>query len=510
MMKKVYFSSVYISHDEELIQLIKKQIKGEDYLLHISMLLHKFQLENEYVDSIYVYIPKINKIIKSQEYKAVKNIVSKNEYVWIDQSKKESIIPISIQDNIGSVKKRVFMYSKAIYDSETNEYIGQVAINMDERLVYYTCLDVINQSLNCKSEIIDYNNVIVSSENLSYLGTKFEDVYKDQYIKEISQYTIAPFTGYSFVSILNRQALTKEIASVRNIIIITAIIGMTIAILIAVVTTNKMYSRVQNLKNAMHNLSRGNLKERVVLKGKDEISELSNGFNKMACQMEELIEELVSERLLKKEAELEALQYQITPHFLYNTLNSIKCLAYIKEADEIGDILEVFIELLRSSISKNGAFISLKDEIHLIENYVLLHKFRFQGDIALESFIAPDVERYFVPRLILQPLVENSILHGLDSKIKNNKITIKAKKEKDNLILSIEDNGKGMSEEERKNLFKRKNFRKEKFNSIGISNIKDRIELYYCQKGSIEYKSHIGKGVEVIIKIPAMDNMENM
>ncbi|QUH30886.1 sensor histidine kinase [Vallitalea guaymasensis] len=502
IMRKMYYTSVEASCDLELIGLIREQYGGKDRLLAMNILLNKYKMSSDNIDSIYVYLPKNNKVVKSQEYKAVIDIDETKDYQWLSKINdfEQNFSPIYIEDDVGSVNKFLFTYSKPIKDPDTNEIIGEIAFNMDERIVYFSCLDSINSSLNITTEIVNKDNVVVSSELLSKLG---KEICLPSEASRHYQRIIAPFTGYSFVSDLNVEALTKDITDVRNYIIIAAVITMLISVCLALIMSNRLYVPVKNLKIAMRKLSEGDLTARATVSGNDEISILSSRFNNMANKMERLIDELVTEKLLKREAELEALQYQITPHFMYNTLNSIKCAAFLQEAYEIVDLLDAFIELLQSTISKKGAFITLEDELNLVSNYVLLQRFRYKDSFTVNYEIEPNVKELFVPRLILQPLVENSIYHGLDTKTDKNRIIIRATRTNDELILSVKDNGKGMTEIEKNNIFKRKKGKKEKFNCIGISNIKDRIKLYYGEYGSISYLSRIGEGTDVMIIIPA-------
>ncbi|GKX29311.1 hypothetical protein SH1V18_17910 [Vallitalea longa] len=508
IMRKMYYTCIEASCDKELIRLIREQNGGQDRLLAISILLNHYKISSDNIDSIYVYLPREKKIVISQEYKAVKNINTSNDYNWLRNTNNyiQNFSPIYIEDDIGSANKFLFTYKKPIKDPDTNELIGEIAFNMDERIVYFLCLDSINSSLNITTEIMNKDNKIVSSKLLSKLG---KEVCLEEYVnaKQYQKIT-APFTGYDFISVLDVNALTKDIVQIRNYIIIAAIITIIIAILLAFIMSNRLYAPVKNLKIAMRKLSEGDLKARAIITGNDEITILSRRFNNMADRMEKLIDELVTEKLLKKEAELEALQYQITPHFMYNTLNSIKCAAFLEEAYDIVDLLDAFIELLQSTISKKGAFITLEDELNLVKNYVLLQRFRYKDNFSVEYEIDNNVKTLYVPRLILQPLVENSIYHGLDTKTDKNRIIICASMTHDELVLSIEDNGKGMAEDVKKNIFKRQTSKKEKFNHIGITNIKDRINLYYGDYGNISYSSVLEKGTKVVIIIPATKDKE--
>lgn len=502
MMKQMYYATLDLCQDLELIELVKREMQGEDVNLELSSFLYRYRLDHENVDSLYVYIPKENVVVKSQEYKAVVRVVAEDSYEWLREvrGKASGFTPSIIIDEIGSAKKWVFMYSKPLIDPETGNYIGEVCLNMDERVVFYSCLDELYRYLNGEVVVLNQEQVIASSEEISNIGQYNGNGQGENDYEVIDM--VGPFTNYHIFAQLNFQSLTEDMRGIRNLIMLVAFISVVVTLIIAFLLTNKMYARVRGLKQAMSRLSQGDMRSRAVPKGNDEISELTHGFNHMAFRMESLIEEIINEKLLKKEAEIEALQYQITPHFMYNTLNSIKCAAYLNSDDDVGDLLEAFIELLQSSISKKGAFITLQEELDLVENYLMLQRYRLNTAFEVIYDIEEATRTALVPRLLIQPLIENSIFHGLNTKKGKSEIRIQAYLEESKLNLTVMDNGKGMSLETLEKVFEKKQSHKEKFNHIGICNIRERIHLYYGDKGLIRFESEEGKGVRVFIKIP--------
>ncbi len=496
MMKGIYYTVLEISLDEQLVNLIKNSDQDEETLLNISLLLHEYQLQNEKIDSIYVYLKNIDYVAKSEEYKAAKSEISARDIQWLQaiQDRTMTIYPVFLLDTIGAVPKRTISYSVPIIDKESGDILGEVCVNVDERVVFYTYLETLRRTDEYSTEIIDENNRVISAEDINHLN-EIENGQADLIL-------YSSFTNYRFASDINSAEVTATIADIRNKMILTAIIAVISAVFIGGMLTNKMYSRIYNLKLAMEHFSNGELSTRAKVKSYDEIGELSVGFNSMAGRVEDLIEELVSERYLKEKAELEALEYQITPHFMYNTLNSIRFAAFLKGEKETSELLYAFINLLQSSISKKGEIISLQDELTLVKNYVLLQQFRHKDNFEVEYHIDESVLNCVVPRLILQPLVENAIFHGLDIKAGKNKISITIEKNEDRLQLVVEDNGIGMTREEVENIFNSQKGEKEKFNRIGIPNIKQRIKLYYEDMGDMIYESEKGKGVKVKILIP--------
>lgn len=242
--------------------------------------------------------------------------------------------------------------------------------------------------------------------------------------------------------------------------------------------------------------------------GGDEIGRLSEEFNHMLDQIQELIAKVIEEERLKKDAELESLQYQITPHFMYNTLNSIKYAALLKGEHKIGGLIEDFIELLQASISKKGMFVALAEEIHLVENYMRLQSMRYEEEIMVSYQIPEEVQGYFVPRLMLQPLVENAILHGLELRNGKNQITIGSEVREGILILWVSDNGRGMTEDQIQRLLSKKEKKTSGLSGIGVSNVKERLELYYGKEGTLTYESS-RTGTRAEIRLPAYKEQDS-
>ncbi|MEL7657643.1 MAG: histidine kinase, partial [Bacillota bacterium] len=232
---------------------------------------------------------------------------------------------------------------------------------------------------------------------------------------------------------------------------------------------------------------------------------LSEGFNETVSHVEALIGELVNERMQKKEAELEALQYQITPHFMYNTLNSIKYAAILQKSDRIAEQLGAFIELLQVSINRQGAFLTVKEELRMVKNYVMLQQFRYMDSFDVKYYVDSETEDLYVPRLILQPLVENAILHGINHEKGSCFIEVSVTISNEKLELAVSDNGEGMSEEQVTELMSSnagKLTSKGHFSGIGIPNIRDRLHLYYGEQGTLCYYSAVGIGTNAVITLP--------
>lgn len=220
-------------------------------------------------------------------------------------------------------------------------------------------------------------------------------------------------------------------------------------------------------------------------------------------------------QILDKQTELTALQSQINPHFLYNTLESIRGQALIDDNVEIARMVEALSAFFRYSISRKGSLVTLRDEMANIENYMLIQRYRFNNRFSLEVIIDEEDEKaydFLIPRLIIQPVVENAIYHGLEEKLEGGKVTIEVIVTDQNLILTISDNGQGMDEEKLKELNARIQAddvdldegenQNQRNTGIALPNIHKRIQLLFGDEYGVNVYSTEGQGTDVEITIP--------
>lgn len=244
-------------------------------------------------------------------------------------------------------------------------------------------------------------------------------------------------------------------------------------------------------------------------------------------EIERIIEKYSSLRIRKnnaeifnKQTELTALQSQINPHFLYNTLDTIRGQAMFADDTEVADMIETLASFFRYSISRKGNLVTLRDELNNINNYMRIQQYRFRNRFSLDIIVDEEdtaAYDYYVPRLILQPIVENAIVHGLEDKMEGARIVIEVTVTED-LILTVSDNGKGMSLRELDKLNRRIHSRNMQLvdadnvetrnTGIALPNINKRIELLYGQRYGLNVYSSIGCGTDVEIVIPVMNHAE--
>lgn len=284
-----------------------------------------------------------------------------------------------------------------------------------------------------------------------------------------------------------------------GIIIIAIII---IAVCISVFFVARMTAQITVLKNKMQEVSKGDLAVQYQIKENDEIGEMGKTFNKMVYRISELMDKIAIEEKEKRKNEMAFLQAQINPHFISNVLNNVVWMAKIQHADNLVPVVNSLNALLRAVMHQDKDLICLRDELEYVDNYLNIIEYSGSFDFLTERNIDENALALYIPRFILQPIIENVIYHGLPTNLsKQGKITIDVHV-KDNLQIMIGDNGEGMSEEEIKSILNQKKKDKKSFNGIGVANVNERIKLYFGENYGLQYESKSGEYTRCIFILP--------
>lgn len=437
--------------------------------------------------------------------------------------KKNLIIPTHPQMEVISEgkSKEVFGYISGIKDLETQKSIGFLFFEIDIN-VFDTLLQSIATDDRSQLVIIDNNKTVIYHTLPEYISTQYRTSYVSEMLdkkrgflsnegrngEEIINFHTSANTGWTVLSVMPSDILYSRINTFELALIFTIALCIISAIVIAILMSSTLTEPISLLKSKMKLAESGDFDTQIKVKSKDEIGELSLSFNKMLAHIKQLIQRVYQTEIVRKEAELSALQAQINPHFLYNTLQIMDIMAEEKGADEISGACQSLAKIFRYSISKGKEMVSLEEEIVHVKNYVFIQRLRLGEKLSVEYHISESLLKYEVIKLILQPLVENAIIHGIEKDGKNCVIRLSATLTDDNLILTVEDNGIGMTAEElmklQFSLYQETEEEKPKrHGGIALKNVNDRIKLYHSDKYGMSIQSKKHKGTKVTLILPA-------
>lgn len=514
MMKNVCSIDMKASCDSEVKASLESYLKDGDEkrLSDLSTRLRIFAKMDQAISSVYLVIPDKRQVVTTMDYPVYKSGIEEEKIQQFLKKCGKDTGPVIMEDLVHNQEK-LLQFIEEVTDTQGN-VMGYVCTNIEEENLSYDYLeDPANQELD-QMELIG-NGKIIAARGLSQMGKDFPEKIYGKWTNHseitgagketIYIYCEGSFSRCGIFASVKRSVILSNLMQVRKYIFGVAAILSLVAVIAAVYISRIVYRPVRKLMVAMQEVSAGEMATRAEVVSNDEIGLAAKEFNRMLDRIEELIKQLIAEEKKKKDAELEALQYQITPHFMYNTLNSIKCYALIHGQKEIATVIEDFVELLQTCIRKKGAFLTVAEEVQILENYIHLQEFRNGEAYQTEYKIEREAEQCKIPRLLLQPLVENAIIHGLDIKKQKKRLLIEAYTSGSRLYLEVKDNGRGMSEEQIEELLKKKEKKTKGLTAVGIQNIQDRLKLYYGKQAKLSLESD-EKGTIARIYLPVNRN----
>jgi len=301
-----------------------------------------------------------------------------------------------------------------------------------------------------------------------------------------------------FVSVVPFKELINQVDVVRNMTIIVILIASVFTFIITYLFSLKITTPIKKLKILMQKVEEGNLDVIANVDRKDEIGALGRSFNSMISKLKNLIEEVYKNKISRKEAELRALQAQINPHFLYNTLDAIYWSARIEGAYKTGESVNALAKLFRLALNKGDEITTVEKEVEHLQSYLIIQKMRYTEEPEIVVEVDPCIYNFKTIKLILQPLVENALLHGVAEQEKKGIIKVTGKMVKGDILFEIIDNGVGMDEKTIKEIFEGDIQEKKGY---GIRNVDERIKLYFGKQYGIKIYSEKGIGTRIEVMI---------
>ena len=347
-----------------------------------------------------------------------------------------------------------------------------------------------------------YNEL--QTENISLIMDTDEDTVLTGTGNDGKLYSISRSekTGWTVVDCTNVKELLSKSRQAQSVYVLTAIILVIVALLFSRFMARSITLPIQKLRDSMKKVQEGDFSvSDVVVDSRNEIGSLTKSFDVMTHRIHELMEQNVHEQEEKRKSELKALQSQINPHFLYNTLDSIIWMAEGKKNEEVVLMTASLARLLRQSISNEDEVVPIANEVEYARGYLTIQKMRYKDK--LEFQIEVDSSILYIPliKLVLQPIIENAIYHGLKYKESKGLLIVKGFMKDGNAVLQVSDDGVGMDEETLAHIYDKHKVNYHS-NGVGVYNVQKRLKLYYGEDYGITYTSELGKGTTATITIP--------
>ena len=485
----------------------------QDYQFNISPIVENILKQNRYINSIKIYMSDNIVTEMSDSYYSVNKDTDLSKFLSLNQKKPldngwtstHEAKTRALKDNNGT-GEQVLTYSKKIISSNTFRETGTLEIEVKETVLFDMLRDPIVTKLG-KIFVADDHSVVVSNNitNLfkqDVIKSNFADFTPNERISKVGQVFNKKYIFISIpiseidcniIGIFPADNFNNEIkSSFRNIELVLLFSSIFLGIIIFFTTTALL--RIKDLVKAMKQVRDGNLNVSVNVDSTDEFGELGTTFNHMTSRIHELVETVYKIELMEKEAELKALEAQINPHFLYNTLATITWAARKVKSTQIESISNSLAKFYRLVLSKGNREITVAEEVEMVKAYLHIQKIRFEDKFDVASYTKKIIKN------ILQHIVENALSHGIEPKSSHGTIVIKINSFENFLSIKIIDDGVGMSQN-KLNKVLNGDVESAKGSGYAVKNIIQRLEAYSGRKDIFSIYSREGIGTEVVILI---------
>ncbi len=368
--------------------------------------------------------------------------------------------------------------------------------------------------------VLDDAMRIVYHSDQSRIGALYEDVPPELLAQQqgtfsrdldgetfFMVYTTVSLTGWKIIEKIPQSVVMADIKAFKNNFLLV-LLGTVILLVVLSHFISKGISRSVVLLNmAMNRVQQGDYTARVEIVGNDEVAQLGQTFNKMTARISKLIDEIYETEEKKHQSDMLALQAQINPHFLYNTLNSIHWMAVLHGFDNISKMVNALVQILRYSLNSTQFDTSVKQEVEMLQPYLFIQNVRYNNGVSFSSTVEPEAAECAIPRLLLQPLVENAISHGLRPKGGTGKVTVWCRCYTDLLLIDITDDGVGFADpvpefEPYDILIERRRAGERPEMGIGLENTNNRIKVHFGDQYGLLVRSRVNEGSTVRVVLP--------
>ena len=487
----------FLQDSEESADQLKYKMQVEKRLDYLDALYPDKQYSSISVFDSYGHMVNSNSIrSEASKYEQFFNIIKENYNVkWLDL----------YEVSLGDYEKNGIGYIRYYRDYVLIEYQSPLLINNFAHIRYGETGSYLIADTDGNKKIENDQDVSGNISEEEYFqwaedNKKGGKVFRIDGKRYLVTASVIPTLDWLMIGLTPVNELTKAGKAMTQIIYVVGIIAALISTFFSLRVSHSVTKPLIYLTDTMKKFGKGDLSVRVPVLYEDEIGILSEEFNKMSEQIRQLVDQVYREQRAKRKSELAALQAQINPHFLYNTLNSVSSLIKMNCPDEAFIMIQAIGTFYRTSLSDGKTLIPLEQEITNIENYIKIQKVRYGNKIEYEIDIENEILQERIVKLTLQPLIENSIYHGIKEMRGKGIIRIKGWKEKNKVFIQVSDNGLGIPEEKLEELFS-KDYR-EKGSAFGLFNIQQRLQIYFGKEYGLTVESKLSQGTKATVCIP--------
>jgi two-component system sensor histidine kinase YesM len=417
-----------------------------------------------------------------------------------------------------AVDKNHIVLMKKLYAFPTQSLLGYIALDVNAKSLYDIIADI-DLTKSGRIFLVNEEGRILATESETLSGELLDEPYRN-FLGENEAFYNNVRVGNTYYSVYNSGAISngwymvlaiprdyymRDITKLKNVIIPITLMTAFLTALLSILVSRGITRPIRFLSGAMENFGQGNFDINCQVDSEDEIGRLSHTFNQMVMDMNSLVNTVYEQKVMKQEAQMKSLQMQINPHFLYNTLDTINWMARIRHVDEIGDMVAALSNMMRYSLEKKS-FVRLGEEVKSLKDYIAIQNYRYRDKMVAEIEIDESLMSLYIPRLLIQPILENAIVHGIEEKLDKGHILVAARRENEDLYIQIMDDGVGMTEETMSHILREDySMKKSGHTSIGVVNVNRRIQMIYGKDYGLLVQSVLGAGTKITIHIPARE-----
>jgi two-component system, sensor histidine kinase YesM len=514
-------------YDQNIQQIVSSYNSDRKYIEpddndNVQSYLRKMLIQNEAVQSIFIYT-KGNTIFEQSLHGDLPDVEWKSKKWYKDALNSRDnaiIIPTHFIERrsqaLNDIKTSVFSVARQIKNTNNFNVIGVSVFNVKlssiERIITVSQTDSNTRFLilDLQGNWIYPNDEDAFRKNVGSVEAIHSSLKKQKNkiaLNKTSYYmssNTSAYSGWTVIALVPENSISKEVQYIKwTTVIVILITSFLIAALFFYIAT-VISKPVSKLRDLMKHVETGDLNIQYEAKGHGEIDELGRAFSRMIERLKQLIQDNLQAQIQRQLAELAALQSQLNPHFLYNTLEAFQMIAITEGSSRLARMSYSLGQLMRMALNAEE-FSTIRQELDHINNYLVLIKERYEDRLNYEIVAPEQLMECRIPKLTLQPLVENAIYHGIDKKVMSGTVSIKIMQKECDISIEIQDDGAGIPEEKLSaicaELENEENVLKKKGN-IGIANIQARIQNIFGKEYGISIRSEVGVGTTVIVKIP--------